>query len=544
MYKKILSLCLVLLLALSCVSVSVSAYDPSLESLFKAPFIEYLQQDGSSVDEEFLYINYIGSTDKCSVYRAYYGEVCNVETEQIIGDYKFTYGALVGDEKTNPTGLFAWDKFGFGILPLKEAYDKGYVDLDLLYETKDSEHGMYPLTEGEELMQTLKDAYIKQWREDHKHLEEVNWFDGTLEYFYYIGEAGCHVFQAAAIPGSPVVPEDVIGDYRFTAGMCMSYCETNPAGMFAYKDGELMTLREAYEKGLVDLELLYEISDKNYVMTPLEEEEILINLCKAELEEEYGIEDAGADGSYISFAVKFDNYTVFQWRLKNPMSAFQYSYLYGYWFDEGGVLGNYTLDNYGNVEKLEETLHKGFIYLDEICEKLPEEAQIYLKGDADIDGKVTVKDATLVQKFVAKYPKVVTEFVNDPVRIAVADMDSSGGFGDPDWVNNRREITVKDATYIQKVVAGIIRDFDRQAPFYTNEVYLTPTQENTKEYALEDFPEYEFEKLEALKDEENRIVLTLKNPGHTNVIDAVNSLNYRVGTEFEDVYVALIPTEK
>lgn len=270
---------------------------------------------------------------------------------------------------------------------------------------------------------------------------------------------------------------------------------------------------------------------------PLPDEEILKNKCKAELEEEYGIADISSEGDYISFAVKFDNYTVFQWRFRNPMSAFCFGYLSGYWFDEGEIMGNYTLDNFGNVETLEETARKGFIDMDELYAELPEDAEMHLSGDVDGDKSVTVKDATLVQKFVAKYPDVVRELVNDPVRIAVADTDHSGGFEDPDWINNRSEVTVKDATYIQKKVARIFGEDDRQ-PFEYGEILVFVDGVDTPEYTLEDFPEYAFtgievQRLNALK--LTMIKLKFEAEGEAGVIDAVNSLKHREGTEFKSV---------
>lgn len=62
-------------------------------------------------------------------------------------------------------------------------------------------------------------------------------------------------------------------------------------------------------------------------------------------------------------------------------------------------------------------------------------------GDADLDGKLTVKDATLIQKHVAK----IKEF--SKLQKAVADVDNDG------------KITVKDATVIQKYIAKIISKF-------------------------------------------------------------------------------------
>ena len=167
-------------------------------------------------------------------------------------------------------------------------------------------------SENEDLIQTLKDAYAEQWLKDYEGTSEAEWFDGTLNYFNYLGEAGCHVFQAAAVPGSPVAPTDIIGDYRFTAGMCMYYCETNPSGTYAYKDGELMTLKEAYNKGLVDLDLLYEQTDKRYPMEKLSDEEILENKCKEAYVKQYGLSFEAAENAYVPFAIQFKNYVVFK----------------------------------------------------------------------------------------------------------------------------------------------------------------------------------------------------------------------------------------
>ena len=61
-----------------------------------------------------------------------------------------------------------------------------------------------------------------------------------------------------------------------------------------------------------------------------------------------------------------------------------------------------------------------------------------LLGDADLSGVVNVKDATLIQKFVAD----IVGFANDNAKLA-ADSDKSG------------DINVKDATAIQKWVADI-----------------------------------------------------------------------------------------
>ena len=63
----------------------------------------------------------------------------------------------------------------------------------------------------------------------------------------------------------------------------------------------------------------------------------------------------------------------------------------------------------------------------------------YLKGDADLNGKVNVKDATLVQKYVAK----LVDLSDD--ALANAEVDGNG------------KVNVKDATNIQKFVANLIK---------------------------------------------------------------------------------------
>lgn len=61
----------------------------------------------------------------------------------------------------------------------------------------------------------------------------------------------------------------------------------------------------------------------------------------------------------------------------------------------------------------------------------------YTIGDADLDGKITVKDATLIQKFVANM------LTFDNVQKVLSNCDGTGG------------VNVKDATLIQKYVAQI-----------------------------------------------------------------------------------------
>lgn len=60
-----------------------------------------------------------------------------------------------------------------------------------------------------------------------------------------------------------------------------------------------------------------------------------------------------------------------------------------------------------------------------------------MNGDVDLDGDITVKDATTVQKYIVKLEQL------DNTQLCNSDCDGDG------------DITVADATKIQKIVVGI-----------------------------------------------------------------------------------------
>ena len=69
-----------------------------------------------------------------------------------------------------------------------------------------------------------------------------------------------------------------------------------------------------------------------------------------------------------------------------------------------------------------------------------EGAKAYIMGDADLNGKINVKDATGIQKYLAK----LVDF--DEISQALSDVDGNG------------KCTIKDATCVQKYLAKIKTD--------------------------------------------------------------------------------------
>lgn len=409
MYKKILSMMLAMLIVCGALAFSVSAYTPSLESLFRDPFIEYVQQNGSSVDEETLHINYIGSAGKCSVYRAYYGEILGLESQQIIGDYRFTYGSLVGDEESNPTGLYAWDEFGFGILTLKEAYDKGYADLDALYNSEDYNRGIYPLTETEKeavLKEKCKEAFIKEYN---------------------------------------IATED--------------------------------------------------------------------------------------ENVYVRFAVQFEHYAVFRAHNGSAKGKEVRQGHTDYWLysevqygDEKNPFGLYTLDNYGNVDILGKVIDSGLIEMEELYPLLSDKWCIYLNGDVNNDKKLTIKDATLIQKYLVKLPEAMDIVENHPLGEHIMDYDYNSA--------TTPDVDIKDVTRIQQKLAGYF-DYEERQPFEYGQILVFVSTEDEHVYTLEDFPEYDFDNIERGEYATYMYTLEFRGNGKDSVIEAINSLKHREGKDIE-----------
>lgn len=107
--------------------------------------------------------------------------------------------------------------------------------------------------------------------------------------------------------------------------------------------------------------------------------------------------------------------------------------------DEGeNCVGIYVADKKGDVIFLKEAVENGLLDIADYVKLLPD---CYLIGDADMDNELTIKDATAIQKYIAK---------TDGEHILVPD----SGFWAVD-MNGDIEINVKDATAIQKYIAGL-----------------------------------------------------------------------------------------
>ena len=167
----------------------------------------------------------------------------------------------------------------------------------------------------------------------------------------------------------------------------------------------------------------------------------------------------------------------------------------------------------------------------------------FIYGDVDMDGVVTVKDATLVQKGVADitYVTAVQKYLADP---------TGEGF------------SVKNATAIQKYLADIEINIPvneelvmasqdefsgkinvEKSNHRGEYLYVSPKNMDC-EYTLEDFPEYRFSRIEKRSASSYKYVyykLYLQEPGRENALEAVKALDYRVNIDLKAVDLDAYP---
>ena len=163
----------------------------------------------------------------------------------------------------------------------------------------------------------------------------------------------------------------------------------------------------------------------------------------------------------------------------------------------------------------------------------PEE---FIYGDVDMDGEVTVRDATLVQKGVAEVVYLTA------VQRYLADTEGEG-------------FSVRNATAIQKHLAGLDTAYSVDEVVkmtYTDKFsqgktlnalfegrYLVITPKNADyDYTLADFPELNFsriEKTELSYSKRTYYMLYLQEPGKENLLEAIKALDYRANFDLKYV---------
>ena len=161
----------------------------------------------------------------------------------------------------------------------------------------------------------------------------------------------------------------------------------------------------------------------------------------------------------------------------------------------------------------------------------PEE---FIYGDVDMDGEVTIRDATLVQKGVAEvvYLTAVQRYLADTegegfsVRNATAIQKHLAGLDTASSVDE-----VVEMTYSDKFSSAIDDD-----AVFDYSLIMVMSKHLEFEYTLEDFPEFEFDKITSIGSVDRNFLvycLYLREPTRENVLKAIEVLDYRANLDIK-----------
>ncbi len=254
----------------------------------------------------------------------------------------------------------------------------------------------------------------------------------------------------------------VIGDYR------LNVSDDFYPGYLIYsvKENKLITLRQAYNDNLPGMDKVLEAAGTRITLCSRNFEEYLKNTIEfKEIENAFDI----INDDWYSYKELY-YYTDGKGAQKMPEATPDYVLISGSFNANSpslsfGVIGDYVLhcENCGNPDCLRYfvcTPENGKVYtlqgaynegVEGILNVFTDYGLGHLMGDADNDRKLTIKDATYIQKYVARFEGIEEPFgftghnvyEYGDYYVSVADFDE----------NN--DINIKDATAIQKRLAKI-----------------------------------------------------------------------------------------
>lgn len=230
------------------------------------------------------------------------------------------------------------------------------------------------------------------------------------------------------------------------------------------------------------------------------------------------------------------------------------------------ILGDYVLKGYNayypfeygygvylpkedKVMSIEKAYREGVQGIKAAFEKIPRMA--ILIGDSNRDGKLSIKDSTLIQKVLAKMQTIYLDDLSD------WNLEGKLPIGYTTDFNRDGRLTIQDATAIQKHLAKIEPELDEELQLmiddilalgseaFTDDSIIITLNGNYNPYTPYDFPEYDFERVEQIGGIYNEYdpdvyALYLKNPGTENIIEAIKAIWHRLDKDIEYIEINAI----
>lgn len=268
------------------------------------------------------------------------------------------------------------------------------------------------------------DVEYKDW-EELVSVEPITQSNGWTVFF---GHSGVEV---------PMSMSEAIGEYIFFSMNCYVPYDL---GLYAEKNGTVLTLKEAYEAGEIDIDAIAQ-TDSPYINARLSDEAALLQAFGNYLNAQ-GIEYGSEEGLLLEYITDSNGWAVFCGAVVGEPAP-QSDRIGDYVFFSTSWYIPYKIGLFaekdGVVLTLKEAYEAGEIDIDAIAQTDSPYIQTYLPGDADMDGEITVEDILTVQKITAKK----------------TDMDPSyAGFNLCDYTGDQ-VINVQDVLAMQKYIAKV-----------------------------------------------------------------------------------------
>lgn len=465
-FKKLLCVMLALLMCLSSAAVAVSAEDDmnvlykdivfeAFGDMIKSDYPKYryiysYNADGSTVDE--------GETPDYIIGWLNSGGTAWAVVERVIGDYYFTYGCIC---QPFDLGYFICSTKENKCYSLDDAWEAQLPNIELAF-AKAGKH----IDEVDNRITNYRSKIMTElgW----KGATDVIWYECLAEYNAdgsetKVGEmAGYVLFFAQKGPWNEETVFETIGNYRLNAATSF-----DPGyAIYSVKENKIYSLRQAYNENMLNMEKVLESAGTKVTLYAPEFEAYLKTTpAYKELASSWDF-DAHPWYSYKEVyyyangkgAEKMPEATPDYVLIDGTLNMSSPSISYG-------VIGDYVLfcENCGNpdclgyfvytpedgkMRTLKEAYDAGVEGIGNVFTDLGLGLRM---GDADGDGRLTIKDATYIQKYLAKVEGInpPAGFMghdacgNGPDGISVADFDVNG------------KVNIKDATAIQKKLAKI-----------------------------------------------------------------------------------------
>lgn len=454
--------------------------DLSTEELCRIGFAVYMHLDiDEMLNNKDVTFHIYGTADGCTVFRVFCddGRVLPcVLGEQIIGEYLLTTPYPYGPTD-NPTGIYALIAENT-VTSLLTAYEAGFADMDKIYEIlKDDPDGSIEKRDDA----TLNDARVKldtsiKRAETYLPDEELypaevfKDFKTALSYAKCvydnkrssvdkINHAKTLLDESVERLGAPNVADktglsEIIAEAESYEGQEAKYSPRS----FMRLMNVLSIARSVYEESNNQSEIDKSANNLRSAIDSLRlRDDDVINEVEICCREGYAEISGGSveyelDKIYVNyeiFEVSGENY-VFR-RMGECSSAMGYdrigdylSISYAQFGDDSNLTGLYVLDKFDKVVPLSVAAENGLVDMSEVAEVTSDSdhGMIRLIGDADGDSKLTVKDATFIQKYLAGFKNELNKMTaGENYRVSDINCDQT--------------LNIKDVTDIQKKLAGL-----------------------------------------------------------------------------------------